>query len=112
MAKNILKSKSFGFAVRGKRAYQFLQAEKREFVLANQLLRRGTAISSMVREAEYAERKSDFTHKLTIAQKEANETAYLTSPQSTSVYNDGPELLELPTASINTPTPTSKRINH
>ncbi|GAB3856238.1 four helix bundle protein [Hymenobacter terrigena] len=112
MAENILKSKSFAFAVRVVRMCQFLQTERREFILAKQLLRCGTAIGSMVREAEYAESKSDFIHKLAIAQKEANETlywiklltetAYLTSPQSTSIYNDGLELLKLLTASIKT----------
>ena len=112
MAENILKSKSFVFAVRVVRVCQFLQTEKREFILAKQLLRCGTAIGSMVREAEYAESKSDFIHKLAIARKEANETLYwvelltetdyLTRPQSTSIYNDGLELLKLLTTSIKT----------
>lgn len=80
--------------------------------MAEQLLRCGTAIGSMVREAEYAESKSDFIHKLAIAQKEANETLYwielltetnyLTYPQSISIYNDGLERLKLLAASIET----------
>ena len=55
---------------------QLLQNEKREFVLSKQLLRSGTAIGALVREAEQAESKADFVHKLAIALKEANETDY------------------------------------
>lgn len=56
--------------------FQFLQSEKKEFVLSKQLLRSGTAIGALVREAEQAESKADFIHKMAIAQKEANETDY------------------------------------
>ena len=45
-------------------------------MLAKQLLRSGTAVGALVREAEYAESKADFIHKLSIALKEANETDY------------------------------------
>ena len=47
-----------------------------EYVLAKQLLRSGTAIGALVREAEHAESRADFIHKLAIAHKEANETQY------------------------------------
>lgn len=47
-----------------------------EYVLAKQLLRSGTAIGALVREAEHAESRADFIHKLAIALKEANETQY------------------------------------
>lgn len=50
--------------------------ENREFVLSKQLLRSGTSIGAMVREAEHAESKADFIHKMSVAQKEANETLY------------------------------------
>jgi len=48
----------------------------RRTLLSKQLLRSGTAIGALVREAEHAESKADFIHKLAIAQKEANESDY------------------------------------
>lgn len=74
MSENIIKSKSFSFALRIVKLYQFLCSDKKEYVLSKQLLRSGTAIGALVREAEQAESKLDFIHKLAIAQKEANES--------------------------------------
>jgi four helix bundle protein len=76
MADNVIKAKSFNFALRIIKLSQFLNQEKREFILSKQLLRSGTAIGALVRESEQAESKKDFIHKLAIAQKEANETDY------------------------------------
>jgi len=76
MADNIIKVKSFNFALRIVKLYQFLSIEKKEFVLSKQLLRSGTSIGALVRESEQAESKQDFIHKLAIAQKEANESDY------------------------------------
>jgi len=76
MGDNIIKLKSFAFALRIVKLYQFLCVEKKEFVLSKQLLRSGTAIGALVRESEHAEIKPDFIHKLAIAQKEANESDY------------------------------------
>jgi four helix bundle protein len=76
MKDNIVKSKSFDFAVRIVRLYQYLCADRKECILSKQLLRSGTSIGAMVREAEHAESKQDFIHKLSIAQKEANEVVY------------------------------------
>jgi len=76
MSQNIFKNKSFDFALRIVKLYQFLCFEKKEFVLSNQLLRSGTSVGAMVRESEQAESKSDFIHKLAVAQKEANESDY------------------------------------
>ncbi len=50
--------------------------EKRKYVIAKQLLRSGTAIGALVMEAQTAESKADFVHKLKIAEKEALETWY------------------------------------
>lgn len=75
-SENIVKDKSFAFAVRIVNLYKYLTAEKKEFVLSKQLLRSGTSVGAMVREAEYAESKTDFKHKLGIAQKEMNESLY------------------------------------
>jgi four helix bundle protein len=72
---NIIKDKSFAFALRIVKCYKFL-VDHKEFVLSKQLLRSGTAIGALVREAEHAESSADFIHKMAIAQKEANETEY------------------------------------
>ena len=70
MRKNIVKDKSFEFSVRVVKLYQHLCTQKKEFVLSKQLLRSGTSVGAMVREAEHAETKKDFIHKMAIAQKE------------------------------------------
>ena len=76
MKENVLKSKSYLFAIRIVKLSQYLQQSKKEFVLSKQILRSGTAIGALIREAEYGQSKLDFTHKLSIALKEANETEY------------------------------------
>jgi len=76
MKENVIKSKSFAFALRIVKLFQYLQTEKKEFVLSKQLLRSGTSIGALVREAEHAESNADFIHKLSIALKEANESDY------------------------------------
>lgn len=122
MGNNILKNKSFEFAVRVVRLYKYLSAESREYVLSKQLLRSGTAVGAMVREAEYAETKADFIHKMAVAQKEINETlywlelleatAYLTLPQAESLQADATELLKLLISTIKTAKNNLKSINH
>ena len=76
MNNNILSEKSFSFALRIIKLSSFLTDEKREYTLSKQILRSGTSIGALVREAQYAQPKSDFIHKLSIALKEANETEY------------------------------------
>ena len=76
MKENVVKAKSFAFALRVVTLTKYLQGEKKEFVLSKQMLRSGTAIGALVREAEHAESKADFIHKMNIALKEANETLY------------------------------------
>ena len=76
MKKNVLREKSFDFALKIIDLHKTLIADKKEFVLSKQLLRSGTSIGANVREAEYAQSKPDFIHKLSIALKEANETDY------------------------------------
>ena len=75
MSKNAIKDKSFAFALRIISLHRIL-AEKNEYVLSKQVLKSGTSIGALVREAEHAESKADFIHKMAIAQKEANETDY------------------------------------
>jgi len=85
---NIIKNKSYLFALRVIKAYKFLSKEQREFVLSKQMLRSGTAVGALIREAEYAQSTSDFIHKLSIALKEANETEYWLMLLKDSEYID------------------------
>jgi len=73
---NVLKEKSFSFALRIVKLAQYLNANKKEFVLSKQVLRSGTAIGALISEAEFAQSKLDFINKLSIGLKEANETYY------------------------------------
>lgn len=112
MKENIVKNKSFAFAVRVVKLYQYLSEQKKEFTLYKQLLRSGTSVGAMIREAEHAETKNDFKHKLAIAQKEINETTYwlellretdyLNEEQFESIQNDATEILKLLTTIIKT----------
>ena len=67
--------KSFAFAVRIVNLVKWLYG-KNEYILSKQVLRSGTSIGAMIREAEHAESEADYIHKLNIALKEANETEY------------------------------------
>jgi len=57
-------------------AFSELLEESRKFVVARQILRSGTSIGANIREAQNAESKSDFIHKMKIAAKESDETGY------------------------------------
>lgn len=72
---NIIVEKSFLFALKVVLYCELLE-DKRKFVLSRQLLRSGTSIGANVREAQNAESKSDFIHKIKLAAKEADETEY------------------------------------
>lgn len=61
---SIIKTKSFDFAVRIIKLYKFLKRNFSEHELSHQLLRPGTSIGTLVREAEHAESRTDFLHKL------------------------------------------------
>lgn len=74
--KGAILKQSFGFAIRVVNLNKYLITEKNEFVLSKQLLRSGTAVGALVREAQNAESKADFIHKLGIAQKECDESIY------------------------------------
>lgn len=97
--------KSKQLALRIIKLYKYLKTEKQEYVLSKQLLRSGTNIGANVREAMRGESKSDFYHKLNIALKEADETAYwlellyeseyISTPQFDSIYKDCNELINL-----------------
>ena len=115
MRKSILKTKCYEFAIRIVKLSQFLVAEHREFVLSKQILRSGTAVGALIREAEYGQSKADFRHKMAIAPKEASETDYwlhllkdtnyLTERLFQSLSDDCIELIKLLTATVKTTQP-------
>ncbi len=119
MKENIIKNKSFAFALRIVKAYQFLCEQKKEYILSKQMLRSGTSVGAMVREAEQAESSADFVHKMAIALKEANETEYwielieqsnyLEEKVAISLKNDLAEILKLLTAIIKTSKENAKK---
>ena len=112
MKENILKIKSFEFAVRTVNLCKYLKKQHNEYILSLQILRSGTAVGALVREAEHAESMKDFIHKLNIGLKEANESKYwldllvasdfITKEMFHSLNKDCEELLKILTASVKT----------
>jgi four helix bundle protein len=108
--KSILKDKSFQLALRIVKLNKFLYDEKREFVLSKQLLRSGTLVGANIREAQNAQNKADFIHKLSISQKECDETIYwlellhqseyINDNEFISMNNDAEEVLKMLKSSI------------
>ncbi|MGF7218319.1 four helix bundle protein [Spirosoma lacussanchae] len=102
---NVIREKSFRFAVRAIRLYQYLSDGQKEYVLSKQMLRSGTSVGANVREADNAESKADFIHKMGVAQKETDETlywlelmketGYLAEKEFASMHADADELLKL-----------------
>lgn len=72
---NLILTKSKDFAIQIIVFYHFL-TEKKEFDIGRQILRSGTSIGANVRESQNAQSTADFISKLSIALKEADETAY------------------------------------
>lgn len=112
MKENVVKDKTFALAIRIVKLYKHLVSAKKEYVMSKQLLRSGTSVGAMVREAEHAESKSDFRHKLAIAQKEINEslywiellyqTDYLEKIEFDAIHKDATEVLKLLTSILKT----------
>lgn len=102
---NIIKEKSFKYAVRIVSLFKILTNERKEYIMSKQLLRSGTSVGANVREAQNAESKADFIHKLGISQKEADETLYwlellketkyLNSEEFDSMHTDGIKLFKI-----------------
>jgi four helix bundle protein len=119
MRENILKNKSLKFAIRIVNLYKYLCEEKKEFILSKQILRSGTSIGAMIREAEYNESQSDFIQKMAIAQKESNETIYwlellqeteyISKKEFENINADAVEIIKLITSTTKT---TKKITNH
>lgn len=109
---SVLRDKSFEFGSQIIDLCKVLKESKTEYVLYNQLLRSGTAIGALIREAEFAQSRADFINKLSIALKEANESEYwldlLTKHQHIKRIIHGTsiqlltEIIKMLVASINT----------
>lgn len=105
MEENVVRKKSAEFATRVLRACQYLNDEKKEYVLSRQLLRSGTSIGANIAEAQYGSSKNDFINKLYIALKETSETlywikllyegGYFTQREYVSLYKDCEELRKI-----------------
>jgi four helix bundle protein len=112
MKQNIIKDKTYAFALKIIKMYQQIGKEKNEYVLSKQLLRSGTAVGASVSEAEHAQSKADFIHKLNIALKEANESlywinllkdsGYLSPASYNSLFEDCNEIVSILVAIIKT----------
>lgn len=75
MKENILKTKSYQFALQTIGVCRKLQEEK-EYILSKQLLRSATSVGANIREANNAQSKADFVYKLSISIKECDESQY------------------------------------
>jgi four helix bundle protein len=112
MKENILSEKSYKFALRTIKLYKFMTDEHKEYVLSKQILRSGTSIGANIEEPIHAQSKTDFIHKLSVAQKEASETnywlrllrdsGYLKEKLADSLLVDCEEIQKLLTSSIKT----------
>lgn len=108
----ILRKKSFDFAVRIINLFKYLKKQHGEYLISKQILRAGTSIGALIREAEFAESRKDFMHKLYIGLKEANEsiywlellyaTEYIDKLMFESMHKDSSDLLKMLIASIKT----------
>ncbi|MEO8043001.1 MAG: four helix bundle protein [Acidobacteriota bacterium] len=107
---NVLKDKSYAFALRTINLYKHLAERKREYIVSKQVLRSGTSIGANIAEANQAQSRADFISKLSIALKEAVETEYwlnllrdaryLTKKEADSILFDCEELIRILTAII------------
>jgi four helix bundle protein len=75
MKENLIKDKSYRFALSIIDLYKILVAQK-EYVMSKQLLKAGTSIGANVEEALAGQSRADFLSKMSIASKEARETLY------------------------------------
>jgi len=99
---NVIVKKTFKFALEIVRFCELLE-EDRKYIVARQLLRAGTSIGANTREAQNAESKADFIHKIKIAAKEADETEYWLSicresenyPFNESLFSELTEIIKI-----------------
>ena len=112
MNSNIIEEKSFDFAVRIVRLYQYLADDKEEYVISKQLLRSGTSVGANVVEALDAISRREFINKMSISLKECSETIYwiellyrteyLSDRQYSSIHADSKELKRILSSIVKT----------
>ncbi len=117
MEKGVVQEISLNFAIRIVKFCEYLQAEKKDFIISKQIIRSGTSIGANIRESRNAQSMADFSNKLSIALKEADETQYwlelligsdkITESEFNSLNNDLKEIIAILTSSIK----TSKKSN-
>jgi four helix bundle protein len=110
MEENIIKDKSFKFALKIIELYKYLHVEK-EYVVSKQILKSGTSIGANVNESISAQSRKDFISKMSIANKEARETKYwllllnesqLVKYDYSSYLNDIEEIIKILTSIVKT----------
>ena len=109
---NLILQKSKAFALRIIKLSQYLNDEKKEYVLSRQVLKSGTSIGANVKEAVRAQSTADFLSKMQIALKEASETEYwlellteseyITGNAADSVLQDCREIIRIITSIVRT----------
>ncbi len=114
-----IENKSLDFAVRIINLYKFLTSEKKEYILAKQILKSGTSIGANVTESQQAQSMADFLSKSSIALKEAKETEYwlkllyrtdyIDATQYDSVNSDLSEIIKILVSICKT---TKSRLNN
>lgn len=102
---SIIKQKSEAFSIRIVKMYKYLSSQKNEYTVSKQVLRSGTSIGANVNESRNAQSTLDFISKLSIALKEADETAYwlkclyggeyISEVQYVSMNNDIQEIIKI-----------------
>ena len=112
MSESVLQEKSYKFALRIVKLSQYLNDEKREFVLSKKILDSGTSVGVLVEEARQGENRTDFAQKLSIANKEAFKTnfwlrllrdgGFLNEKQAKSLLDDCEELQKMLISAIKT----------
>jgi len=107
---NIALEKSRKFAIKVYNLYKYLCSQKREYVLAKQLLRSGTSVGANLTEAQYSVSKKEFLVKTTISLKECAETEYwldllketniLTQQEYDNIIKDCKDILHILIATV------------
>jgi four helix bundle protein len=105
--KNEFEERTFRFALRVVKFIESLPRTTTGSVIGRQLMKSGTAIGAIYREAQRAESKADFVHKVAMSEKEAAETEYwlmlcveahLSSREAVPLLEESRELLAILTA--------------
>ena len=117
-SENIIVERSLQFAMRVVKLYKYLCDEKKDYVLAKQLLRSGTSVGANVREALRGQSRKDFVSKMNIALKEVCETEYwlellhqtdyINRTEFDSIYKDCKEITKILMSIVKTTTDTEE----